>query len=139
ADAVHFAIALTYYGLLGVTSASAQSADNNLSKLLFATRIHSSISLCITIVTMGSHGDYQINFARMIGQYIRDYRTQSIVDSIDYLCLICLNGDLPAPDGPLQLSLCHEALREIALESKEFTKLLGDVRADGTRDIGAIE
>ena len=29
-DAVHFAIALTYYGLMGVTSSSTQRADSNL-------------------------------------------------------------------------------------------------------------
>ncbi|KAF8473165.1 Nup93/Nic96-domain-containing protein [Kalaharituber pfeilii] len=119
-DAVHFAIALTYYGLLGVASSQGQRADSNL------------------LVT-GSHGDYQINFARMIGQYVRDYRSASIEDAVDYLCMICLNGDLSPPDGHTQLTLCHEALRELALESREFTKLLGDMKADGTREKGAIE
>ena len=92
-----------------------------------------------TIVVTGSQGDYQINFARIIGQYIRDYKSPSIEDSVDYLCLVCLNGDLPPPHGPAQLALSHEALREIALETREFTKLLGDVKADGTRDKGAVE
>lgn len=35
--------------------------------------------------------------------------------------------------------MCHEALRELVLETREFTKVLGDVQADGTREKGAIE
>lgn len=35
--------------------------------------------------------------------------------------------------------MCHEALREFILETRDFAKLLGDVRADGTRIKGAIE
>lgn len=75
----------------------------------------------------------------MIGYYTRDFRSPNIEESVDYLSLICLNSDLPAPVGPTQLKICHEALRELVLESREFTKLLGDVRADGTREKGAIE
>ncbi|KAI5307387.1 hypothetical protein KEM56_004040 [Ascosphaera pollenicola] len=44
-------------------------------------------------------------------------------------------GDL----GKSQVSVCHEALREFILESREFTKLLGDIHPDGTRVKGAIE
>lgn len=35
--------------------------------------------------------------------------------------------------------MCHEALREFILETRDFAKLLGDIRADGTRIKGAIE
>src|SRR5439155_26728604 len=38
-----------------------------------------------------------------------------------------------------QKSQCHEALRELVLESREFAQLLGDVRSDGQRIKGAIE
>lgn len=34
---------------------------------------------------------------------------------------------------------CHECLRELCLETREFAKLLGDIRSDGTRMPGAIE
>lgn len=87
----------------------------------------------------GPQGDHQINFPRIIGQYIREFKSTNIEDQVDYLCLICLNGDLHPPDGPTQLSICHEALRELALDTREFTKLLGDVKADGSREKGAIE
>ena len=35
--------------------------------------------------------------------------------------------------------MCHEALREFILETRDFAKLLGDIRGDGTRIKGVIE
>jgi nuclear pore complex protein Nup93 len=35
--------------------------------------------------------------------------------------------------------VCHEALREFVLETRDFAKLLGDIRSDGTRIKGLIE
>lgn len=50
-----------------------------------------------------------------------------------------MSSDLPGALGKSQASVCHEALREFILETRDFAKLLGDVRADGTRIKGAIE
>lgn len=116
---MHFAIALTYYGLLRPTD-NPLKADQEL-------------------LTLGANGEKQINFPRLIGYYTNDFRTPNAEEAVDYLSLICLNGDLPAPSGPAQLKICHEALRELVLETREFTKLLGDVHADGSRQKGAIE
>lgn len=111
-DGVHFAIALTYYGLLRPTA-------NPNSDLLTPEK--------------------QINFPNLIASYTHDFRTPNAEEAVDYLALICLNGDLPAPAGPAHLNICHETLRDLVLETREFTKLLGDVRADGSREKGAIE
>lgn len=81
----------------------------------------------------------QINFGRMIGYYTRDFRTGNVEAAVDYLTLLCLNADLPGELGKSQASLCHEALRELVLETREFAQLLGDIRSDGTRIRGAIE
>ena len=81
----------------------------------------------------------QINFGRMIGFYTRDFRAGNAEAAVDYLTLICLDASLPGAMGKSQASLCHEALRELVLETREFAQLLGDVRADGTRLKGAIE
>ena len=35
--------------------------------------------------------------------------------------------------------MCHEGLRELVLETREFAQLLGDIRSDGQRIKGAIE
>ena len=75
----------------------------------------------------------------MLGYYTRDFRSGNVEAAVDYLTLICLDADLPGALGKAQSLLCHEALRELVLETREFAKLLGDVHSDGTRLKGAIE
>jgi nuclear pore complex protein Nup93 len=117
-SAVHFAIALDYYGLLRVSDF--YTAGNEL--LTFTTKQQP-----------------QINFGRMIGYYTRDFRSGNAEAAVDYLALICLNADLRGELGKSQASVCHEALRELVLETREFALLLGDIRSDGARLRGAIE
>ncbi len=81
----------------------------------------------------------QISFGRMVGYYTRDFRASNPVAAVDYLALICLDAQLPGAIGKSQVSLCHEALRELVLETREFAQLLGDIRGDGIRLKGAIE
>jgi nuclear pore complex protein Nup93 len=81
----------------------------------------------------------QINFGHLITQYTREFRTGYVEAAIDYFCLLCLNADLPGSLGKSQASVCHEALREFVLETRDFAKLLGDIRSDGTRIKGLIE
>lgn len=116
-DAVHFAIALSYYGL--VRPADAFTGNELLS--------HST------------RGQPQINFGRMLGYYTRDFRAANAASAVDYLILICLNADDAAGNGQAQAQLCHEALRELVLESREFSKLIGDIKPDGHRIPGVIE
>ncbi len=75
----------------------------------------------------------------MIGYYTRDFRAGNVEAAVDYLALICLNAFIPGAIGKSQASLCHEALRELVLETREFARLLGDIRSDGVRLKGAIE
>jgi nuclear pore complex protein Nup93 len=75
----------------------------------------------------------------MLGYYTQDFRTGNPVAAVDYLTLICLYSDLPGELGKSQSTLCHEALRELVLETREFAQLLGDIRSDGMRIKGAIE
>jgi len=118
-DAVHFAVALEFYGLL--RAADALMAGNEL--LSYNTR-----------------GLPQINFARMIGYYTRDFRAANVVAAVDYLVLICLNmDDMTSEAGKQQAALCHEALRELVLETREFSKLIGDIKPDGAQIRGVIE
>ncbi|ERF69613.1 hypothetical protein EPUS_03605 [Endocarpon pusillum Z07020] len=46
---------------------------------------------------------------------------------------------LPRPHLPPLGSACHECLRQLCLETREFAQLLGDIRTDGSRIPGAIE
>ncbi|EFR05537.1 meiotically up-regulated 87 protein [Nannizzia gypsea CBS 118893] len=117
-DAVHFAIALDYYGLLRVSDFYT-SGDELLS---FTTRQLP-----------------QINFAALVMQYTGEFRLGNVEAAVDYFTLICLNTDLPGELGKSQAAVCHEALREFVLETRDFAKLLGDIRSDGTRIKGVIE
>ena len=116
-SAVHFAIALDFYGMLRVSDVS-----NSDDFLTFTTRQQP-----------------QIAFGSMIGHYTRDFRTANATAAVDYLALICLNGNLTGDLGRRQRELCHQALTEVVLETREFAQLLGDIRSDGQRIKGAIE
>ncbi|KAI9811705.1 MAG: hypothetical protein M1832_000702 [Thelocarpon impressellum] len=117
-SAVHFAIALDFYGLLRVSGFAASESE---------------------LLTFTVREQPQINFGRMVGYYTRDFRAARAEVAVDYLTLICLDSDLPGQAGRSQAALCHEALRELVLETREFTQLLGDIRTDGQRVKGAIE
>lgn len=116
-DAVHFAIALEYYGLL---RASDCTSPNLLS--------HTTRSLP------------QIAFATMVGCYTRDFRAANVAAAVDYIVLMYLNHDDPSRENAeKQVALSYEALRELVLETREFSKLIGDIRPDGHRIPGIIE
>ncbi|KAJ8607894.1 hypothetical protein MRB53_039990 [Persea americana] len=116
-SATHFAIALDYYGLLRV----------------------SDISNSEDLLSQTTRQEPQLAFGSMIGLYTRDFRTANATAAIDYLCLICLNKDLPGALGKSQRELCHQAITEVVLETREYASLLGDIRNDGQRIVGEIE
>ena len=95
--------------------------------------------LILSEVTHTTQGKPQISFGRMVGYYTRDFRAALPEAATDYLCLICMNADLAGQAGRSYRDLCHEALRELVLETREFAMLLGDIRADGQRIKGVIE
>ena len=132
---VHFAIALDYYGLLRVSDFSISETELRKSNRDFAAALFTDIQT----VTHNTKEMPQISFGRMLGYYTRDFRASNAEYAVDYLTLICLNADLPGAMGKSQTSLCHEALRELVLETREFAQLLGDIQSDGTRLKGSIE
>ncbi|PGH17555.1 hypothetical protein AJ79_01155 [Helicocarpus griseus UAMH5409] len=117
-SAVHFAVALDFYGLLRVSDFYTSGDE---------------------LLTFSTKQAPQIDFASLITQYTREFRTGYVEAAVDYFTLICLNADLPGELGKSQASVCHEALREFILETRDFAILLGDIRGDGTRIKGAIE
>ncbi|KAK5074930.1 nuclear pore complex subunit [Lithohypha guttulata] len=117
-SAVHAAIALDYYGLLRVSDF--HTAGNEL-------------------LTYSTTQQAQINFVPLVAYYTTTFRAALPVQAVDYLVLICLNSDLTRPLGEIMTNACHECLRELCLETREFAALLGDIRGDGSRIAGAIE
>ncbi|BGP34324.1 nuclear pore complex subunit [Rhodotorula toruloides] len=119
ADAVHFAIALAYYGLLRVSPRS-KAAD-------------------VELLVDGNTGTPAISFARLIHRYTRLFAHSDAAEALQYLYLICLNADLPSPRGEDQVALAHDYVRELVMETRQYSQLLGDVRNDGTKVPGQIE
>ncbi|KAI1781053.1 Nup93/Nic96-domain-containing protein [Hypoxylon cercidicola] len=117
-DAIHFAIALEYYGLL-------RPAD--------------PWTTTDSLLSHDTRSRPQLSFGRMLGYYTRDFRAANVAAAVDYLTLICLNADLGGEAGRQQAELCYVALRELILESREFSKLIGDIRPDGHRILGLRE
>ena len=134
--AVHFAIALDFYGLLRVSDFSVSETELRESQ---EVKLKSNLLANLELVTFNTKELPQISFGRMLGYYTRDFRSGNAEAAVDYLAMICLNADLPGAAGESQSSLCHEALRELVLETREFAQLLGDIYSDGTRIKGAIE
>ncbi|KAI8955873.1 Nup93/Nic96-domain-containing protein [Xylaria longipes] len=117
-DAIHFAIGLEFYGLI-------RPAD--------------PWTTSDTLLSYDTRSKPQLSFGRMLGYYTRDFRAADVNSAVDYLTLICLNADLGGEAGRQQAELCHVALRELVLETREFSKLIGDIRPDGHRITGLIE
>jgi nuclear pore complex protein Nup93 len=115
---VHFAIALDYYGLLRVSDWATGGSE---------------------VLTYTTRQQPQLNFGRVVGAYTADFRAARADAAADYLILICLNSDLPGDAGRQQTELCHEALRELVLETREFSTLLGDVKSNGLTTPGLIQ
>lgn len=80
-----------------------------------------------------------LNFARIIKQYIAPFFKLEPQTALQYAYLVMLNSDAPAPSGPKQRQLCLELVRDIVLSSRSWSRLLGSVRADGSKETGVIE
>jgi nuclear pore complex protein Nup93 len=117
-SAVHFAIALGYYGLLRVSDWNTAGME---------------------ILTHTAKQQPELNFGKIVGFYTRDFRAARPDAAAEYLVLLCLNADLRGEAGKQQAGLCHEALRELVLETREFSTLLGDVKINGHTTPGLIQ
>ncbi|WFD33332.1 nuclear pore complex subunit [Malassezia cuniculi] len=124
-DAVHFAICLVYYGLLRVPAADAASQFDIYTSGVDATGAPTA----------------WFDFSKLVQRYTRLFVHTSRRDALQYISLIALNADAPAPIGAEQVQRCHELVRGLVLDARApgFVELLGDVRADGVRTGGLIE
>ena len=113
-DAVHLAIGLQYYGLLKVSS----TADNE--DLLIVR-----------------DNEYEINFSRLIGSYTRTFKISDPKVACQYLILIAMTR---GSNCRMEVAICHEALRELILISREFSLLLGELnQLNGNKIPGILE
>ncbi|KAM0790861.1 hypothetical protein ACM66B_004702 [Microbotryomycetes sp. NB124-2] len=122
-DAVHFAIAMAYYGLLRIPGKQ-KSSD---------------VDLLVADQDASGYEAPRLNFARLVQRYTRAFAHTDTEEAMNYLYLICLNADVADPIGKEQVSLCHDYVRELVMDTRKYSQLLGDVRNDGTKIPGQIE
>ena len=86
-------------------------------------------------VSVNAKGQREINFVRLIANYIKSFKFSDPRIATEYILLIGLS----TVDRDGQLKLCYEALRELLLETREFTILLGKISHDGIKIPGVFE
>lgn len=108
-DAVHLAIGLAANGMLHVSS---YKKDELISV---------------------NDGQTRINFVKVLGNYTKSFKYSDPRIAVEYLILIALVNEKE------QIEWAYEALRELILETKEFTILLGKINSEGIRIPGVVE
>ena len=121
-DAVHLAIGICNQQLLNVS-------NNPLSSSLI---VHDSDH-----TSPDNKNNISINFVKVITSYIRSFKYSDPRIALEYLLLIGLNSKGGKNDT--QTLFMHECIRELILQTKEFTILLGKIGRDGSRIPGVIE
>jgi nuclear pore complex protein Nup93 len=82
---------------------------------------------------------YDLDFARLIRQYIAPFHTEDPETALKYAYAIALGGDSPAPIGDKQKQIALEVVRDIALASKDNRrKLLGSIARDGSLRVSKV-
>ncbi|GAA96311.1 uncharacterized protein L969DRAFT_95409 [Mixia osmundae IAM 14324] len=122
-DAVHFAIILAYYGLLRLPRKD-QVSDVDLLTVEQVSKTQQNATL---------------NFSRLIYRYYRLFARSDPTEALQYIYLICLNIKCPSPIDREQKAICYDYLRELVMDSKAYSQLLGDIRTDGSKVPGQIE
>ena len=89
-------------------------------------------SFAIVIVDDTANGETcYLNFARLINSYITPFAKPEPQTALQYTYLIAMGSDL----ADRQKALCLDLVRDIVLASRSWSKLLGSVRADGTKQV----
>ena len=134
-DAVHLGIAMADLNLLRFPAVSSllkqqqQNANNDVN----AARVTQSLG--DKLLSINEQNQREIDFVKVISNYVKSFKFSDPRIATEYIVLIGLSTEKQAE----QVQLCHEALRELVLETREFTILLGKISRDGTRIPGVIE
>lgn len=158
-EAVHFAIVLRYYGLLRIPKAVSASEGNIRESFTSPFPPHSSLSLLarrtdlrdVVVIVDPTTALPSLNFSRLLHRYTRAFVLTDPTEALNYIYLICLNATTPTSESTTsgragkgkegsstegmenQVGICHDYIREVVMDTRRYTDLLGDVRNDGTK------
>jgi nuclear pore complex protein Nup93 len=123
-DAVHFGIARAHHHALSVP-VTPQQSDGGLRLL--------------TLTNDEEYEAARINFAHVLNEYARAFSATIPEDAIQYILLVAKLGD-DATDSDAYMLQARRYIIDIVIENiLMLEKLLGSVRADGTRLPGIVE
>ncbi|KAI3403728.2 NIC96 [Candida oxycetoniae] len=113
-DAVHLAIGLTYFGLLKCSNFKKDD-----------------------LLTVYGN-EYEINYSRILGAYTTSFKISDPKVACEYLILIAM---AQGGDSKEAVSVCHDALKELLLITREFGILIGelDPATTGVIEHGVME
>ncbi|KAI8379326.1 Nup93/Nic96-domain-containing protein [Radiomyces spectabilis] len=118
-EAVHFAIALVYHGLLNTNADPAPAKDD-----LFSVK---------------EDGNAQLDFAPLIYQYLSKFDLGNVQATLHYLYLITLCTRHPIDPRDAVTALCHSYIRELSYTSKDFKEILGTTSSSLGRQAGLLD
>ncbi|KAI8144737.1 Nup93/Nic96-domain-containing protein [Fennellomyces sp. T-0311] len=118
-EAVHFAIALAYYGLLKIPE--------------------EPLTRSIDLLIIEDDRRESLNFARLIYQYVRISAASNEQNALNYLYLLTLYSDRQRYHSDDMTSLCHAYIRELVSCSKDPKALLGVRSPEQGRQRGQLD
>ncbi|KAJ3299723.1 hypothetical protein HK104_007454 [Borealophlyctis nickersoniae] len=136
-DAVHFAIALGYLGVLRIPETP--DVQGGLLKIRE-----------ITLPSGLPYGVHAFNFPQVIQNFAKRWGQTDPVDVLHYVYILGLlgkkagtpeaaSGQTRPTEGRDYINLAHQLIRDVILASGEFDLLVGEVQPDGSRKIGEVE
>lgn len=140
-DAVHFAVALAYYGLIRVPELSKTSEmDYRAWYILVALSQSLYRSACYRTVTTDTdvqgYEVCRLNFARYLHRYYWAFVKADPTHALQYIALISLG----TPDGASttaireeQKSVVADYVKELLVQSKAYAALLGELDTEGKK------
>ncbi|KAJ1926950.1 nuclear pore complex subunit [Tieghemiomyces parasiticus] len=126
-EAVHFAVALAYYGLLRLTP-----LDLPVGNLEYLTVVDGDVDRDVPC----------LNFNRVIEDYTTQFADADGPAALHYVFLFCLHSLTRAADEPrakYQATLAHDAVLDVLAGAREYGPLLGEIQRDGARHPGFLE
>ena len=140
-DALHFACAMAYYGVLRVPDSPKSIPLSNSLLTISKFKIDNAEYDC-----------YYFHFARMVAQFVKEWCRTDPTDVFYYVYLLGLYGaslDSTAPHGVAQKDwdnakeytrFIYSLIRDNLTQTRNLTQLLGQLRPDGLgRSAGSIE
>ncbi|KAI9145346.1 Nup93/Nic96-domain-containing protein [Paraphysoderma sedebokerense] len=139
-EAVHFAIAFAYYGLIRVPE---HVHLPDLESGNFTVQFSISVRVCINVhVSVDNITNITyLNFAVLIRQYSRSFTSHNPKIALHYVLLLGLYSRAPEPTKSSMMSVAHDLIIEVLLnlDDSQLRDFIGDERRDGSRKAGYLE